>query len=374
MLLTKRIETLLEQLPKNVLDEDWSSMLKVMKENHFMKVLDILKLNKRIHGYDYVPIRRNRSITMDYVLNNNSHLILTYGTPCDLTIDMLVKYEDFRWNWPLVTCHPNITFEDIIQNPELPWVDIICNKTTPVDYILKELDKMDPVDVDIDVWNILLKNRKISLEKYLKETGKGGGNIKTIRMEDIENIPHEWDWDMISINPNLTMEMILKHKDKNWYWNFVSMNKGITMQNIKDHIDFPWNWIYVSLNPNLTIEMIDEFPDKPWDVISIVRNRNLTPEMLLSSKTIKFNFSQISYNPNLTSDFVLQHLEESWDYEILKENPMDGEQKRMKKKLKVLEQKLIKVRDTKELLYSWKKDTIFSFLVNDILDMISCYA
>ena len=31
-----------------------------------------------------------------------------------------------------------------------------------------------------------------------------------------------WDWDWISSNPNITMEIIEKYPDKPWNWNFIS--------------------------------------------------------------------------------------------------------------------------------------------------------
>jgi hypothetical protein len=375
MLLTKRIETLLEQLPKNVLDEDWSSMLKVMKENPFERFVEIFKMDRLDYMY-------NRSIPMKLItmFKKNLEQFSPYKFPCDLTVDMLVEYKDIGWNWKFVTSHPNITFDDIMQHPELPWDDVLYNKTVPVDYVLQNLDTIDKEDDDLPfLWDTLLENGKITLEKYLKDgpkkSVKRGGYIKTISIKDIEDNNHiDWDWQFISMNPNLTIETILKYPSKKWYWTEVSANKGITMEDINNHLDLSWSWSSVSRNPNLTIDMVISHLDKGWDWHWITKNRAITLEMITKHPELPFLYNSINENPNLTPEFILAHPEYPWDNGRICENPMDGEQKRMKKKLKVLEKKLIKIRDTKELLYSWKKDTIFSFLVNDILDMISCYA
>ena len=29
--------------------------------------------------------------------------------------------------------------------------------------------------------------------------------------------------------------------------------------------DKPWNWDYISCNPNITMEMIEAHPNKPWN-------------------------------------------------------------------------------------------------------------
>jgi hypothetical protein len=46
-----------------------------------------------------------------------------------------------------------------------------------------------------------------------------------------------WDWEGISHNPNLTMEMILEHLDKPWNWNGISKNPNLTMEFIEKNIE-----------------------------------------------------------------------------------------------------------------------------------------
>ena len=93
----------------------------------------------------------------------------------------------------------------------------------------------------------------------------------------IDTIP--WDFCGLSDNPNLTIEFIAKHLDKNWRWDYVSYNPNITMDIIEKYINLiPWNWTYVSENPNLTMEFVEKYIDKEWNFNTISSNLMLSME------------------------------------------------------------------------------------------------
>ena len=47
------------------------------------------------------------------------------------------------------------------------------------------------------------------------------------------------------------MEFIEKHPDKDWNWDWISRNPNITMEMI-EKIPKPWNWRFISENSNIT--------------------------------------------------------------------------------------------------------------------------
>ena len=57
-------------------------------------------------------------------------------------------------------------------------------------------------------------------------------------------------------------ELLLKYPDKPWNWNSISRNPNITMEMIEENPDKPWNWIYISFNPNITMEFIENNIDE----------------------------------------------------------------------------------------------------------------
>ena len=42
----------------------------------------------------------------------------------------------------------------------------------------------------------------------------------------------DWNWDFISSNPNLTIQIILVNPDKKWNWYNISKNSNITMDDV----------------------------------------------------------------------------------------------------------------------------------------------
>jgi len=49
---------------------------------------------------------------------------------------------------------------------------------------------------------------------------------------------------------------------------------------IEKYPDKPWNWEYISYNPNITMEIIEKYPEKPWVWWGISQNPNITIEIV----------------------------------------------------------------------------------------------
>ena len=54
------------------------------------------------------------------------------------------------------------------------------------------------------------------------------------------NLEQPWDWVCLSMNPNITFDIVLAHPEQ------------------------PWNWRFLSRNPNITFDIVLAHPDKPW--------------------------------------------------------------------------------------------------------------
>ena len=77
----------------------------------------------------------------------------------------------------------------------------------------------------------------------------------------IKHESHERWWQFIIDNPELP-----------WNWNMISRNPNLTMNFINDNPDKPWNWNMISYNPNLTMNFINKYPDKDWCWYEISKN------------------------------------------------------------------------------------------------------
>ena len=73
----------------------------------------------------------------------------------------------------------------------------------------------------------------------------------------IDTIKKEWH--------NYWWQFINSNSDKDLNWDYISSNPNLTMDIINTNPDKPWNWCCISMNPNITMKDILDNPDKDWD-------------------------------------------------------------------------------------------------------------
>lgn len=78
----------------------------------------------------------------------------------------------------------------------------------------------------------------------------------------VEKWKDKIDFQGLSNNSKLTMDIILTYKDKNWSWENISSKPNITFEHVAKYPNFPWSWSALSFNPNLTIKNILNYPDQ----------------------------------------------------------------------------------------------------------------
>jgi len=199
----------------------------------------------------------------------------------DLTIDVILKQEHGwiseeshgLWDWEKLSCHPNITMENILDNQHLPWnwKLIAQNPNLTIDVLRNFPD-------NALIWEDISKCPNVTMQWLLKYPSKPWSwhtavMNKGITLKDIEK--HEQlgrYWQTVSYNPNITMEFVMKHLDESWDWQKLSRHPNITMDDINNHPNLPWDWKQIWENPNLTFEMIAKHLDKLQNIVDVLHN------------------------------------------------------------------------------------------------------
>ena len=70
----------------------------------------------------------------------------------------------------------------------------------------------------------------------------------------------EWDWFLVSANPGITMQDIMKHPQYPWVWNQVIRNPNYDFNGASAFPGNQCSWEVMSFNPNLTIQDIINHP------------------------------------------------------------------------------------------------------------------
>jgi hypothetical protein len=143
-----------------------------------------------------------------------------------------------------------------------------------------------------------------------------------IFQEDIVN--HD-DFCLLSTNPNISIKIVKKLRDKNWNWKWLTQNISITEKDIEDNLDYPWDISYLSGN------IFPQGEDEIEYLISEIHSfnlkktvsKNISVNLLekLRTKLVNDNFRFISSNPNLTVDYVRNNLNKIRNFTELCLNP-----------------------------------------------------
>ena len=75
----------------------------------------------------------------------------------------------------------------------------------------------------------------------------------------------DWNWWVLSKNPNITWEIVQANPHRKWNWYRLSANPNIALEIVQANSHRKWNWYRLSANPNNTWEIIYNNPNEPWE-------------------------------------------------------------------------------------------------------------
>ena len=102
---------------------------------------------------------------------------------------------------------------------------------------------------------------------------------------------------MKDINNKLEDTCKLK-KDSNLYENFERLWQKHWFQYILDNPDKPWDYTMLSMNPNITWDIIENNPNKPWNYNFLAHfNPNITWEIVQANPNKPWDYHMLSGNP-----------------------------------------------------------------------------
>jgi hypothetical protein len=85
---------------------------------------------------------------------------------------------------------------------------------------------------------------------------------KEFQKEILEHPELPWDWNILSFHHLITTDFIegilLTIPSKEFNWNLMSQNPNITFPFVLTYLDKPWNWMAISEKNFLTFQFIEE--------------------------------------------------------------------------------------------------------------------
>lgn len=138
---------------------------------------------------------------------------------------------------------------------------------------------------------------------------------------------------------------ILEHPEKRWHWWTLSMNPNITTEIIMNHSDLPWNYTYLSnyCKHIITPELIQQTYHKRWTYTIVSALPCIHWNFITENPQIPWCYNGLSENPNITWDIVDANPERPWNYLTLCHNLMNGKhtpKARIQKRAQVISNEL----------------------------------
>ena len=126
------------------------------------------------------------------------------------------------------------------------------------------------------------------------------------------------NWD-IEFN-NLWFSYIKKIPIDYFDWNLISANDNLSINIIEENPDLPWNFVYLSKNKNINFDFIYSNLDKDWDWNMLSKHKNINTSIIHLHPELNWNYQYISENPNLTWQFILDNIDKNWNWDSLSRN------------------------------------------------------
>jgi hypothetical protein len=205
-------------------------------------------------------ICENPNLTMEMVVSNPNiawsgyHLSLNPN----LTMDAINRFPnifDHKWSWENISRHKNITFDDVLANPDYPWD---WNELSSNPNVTMEDTNAYPEKpwVFRKLCSTKCPTMRFSFDGY--DNGVSYNELsQKIQSEDTDIR----EWHAISHHKYLTMELITTNSDKPWVWSSICHHAFV--EDKKCFVEWNVKWI-------LLAKMHEELDEECEDLVKMV--------------------------------------------------------------------------------------------------------
>ncbi len=249
--------------------------------------------------WDWNKVHRNPNFYPDRLTEFGIEHKLNYfelGLNPNLTIEFLKARSLENWNWEDVSANSVFTADDILDNKQLKWDRMGLSRNTNFNMkILEWLEKKKSLKSDIDaaqpdyynendhsIRALEWCNNKEQTEDFLKNIiGSKGLSPKDLinRMEGkLTEKGFNIFLKMLSRNPGLTLDEVLKYPEGDWDWVELSSRLKLTPKDLEKFpkIEF-WG---LSGNEKFPLSYIIEHPSERWYWDMVCGRRDLAPYII----------------------------------------------------------------------------------------------
>lgn len=138
----------------------------------------------------------------------------------------------------------------------------------------------------------------------------------------MKNLDKKWSWFVLSLRPEVTIEVILRHPRLNWSISMFCLNTNLTPALVDQYRHkFDWNYKNLSINRNFDWSYVEKNLQEDWDFFALSYHRSVTWEIVMKYPNIRWDHQGLSMNPNITWEIITNNPQIAWCYYHLSRNP-----------------------------------------------------
>ena len=119
------------------------------------------------------------------------------------------------------------------------------------------------------------------------------------------------------------IDILIEEKNDSLYKEFKKEWCFLWFQGILDIQDkYITDYLWLSLNPNITWEIVQANQDKDWSYYNLSRHPNITWDIVYANPDKPWAYDELSCNPNINWKIMEKWSDREWDYNEASSNPM----------------------------------------------------
>lgn len=242
------------------------------------------------------------------------------GKTSYLSTQNINNTHELDWNWNVLS--KNAPMIIIRSLPTKPWnYKAISERADFCSAI--EMVKQYP-DKD---WNFehLSSNQYITIDILLATADKPwnmdvvSSNKNLITLEDAIQYRDMFKWDWTYFTTYDTFRFMKKYPELNWDWKAFSLKGDYTIHDVLENPTLPWDWSSVSLRPDITWAILENNRTLPWDWAVLSAHPIVTFKHIMTVNKL-WSWWEFSMNPNLTANIIRANPLKPWCFRHISHN------------------------------------------------------
>ena len=243
------------------------------------------------------------------------------GNP-NITIEDVLTHPEVPWNHQALSRNDNITLKDMRDNPQIDWDKYELLSRFEFNSLREFMEGISFIDNSDPISGIILTN--VALNKHF--TIKIMCDLfEWLKIDNMTQYLNNYDnmtyW--LSGHANISMQDVLDHPEIKWAMNEVVTNNYVSVADILKHVKSPGHLSFLRDRSDINAEFMvkNNFHISDSSSNYCMKWCPITMRDIENNPKFKWNFEHLSENPHISLDDIMKNMGKKWSYVGISANP-----------------------------------------------------